>query len=96
MVGFKVLIIGGGPAGLAMAHCLRLAGIDYALFEQRANIADREGAGISIMPHVLRIFQQFGMWDEVQKWAAPMSGTVHVTGEDRGWRDKVAETLNEK
>lgn len=96
MPAFKAIIIGGGPSGLAMAHCLSLAGVDYVLCEQRESIVDREGAALSIMPHTARIFQQFGMLDQMKQWSTPMRSTVHVTGKDRGWRDNGPEIMHQK
>jgi 2-polyprenyl-6-methoxyphenol hydroxylase-like FAD-dependent oxidoreductase len=96
MADFKVIIIGGGPVGLAMAHCLRLAGIEYVLFEQRATVIDKEGAAISLMPHVVRLLHQFGLLDEVKRWATPVHSTVHVAGDDKGWRDANGDVLAEK
>lgn len=96
MVAFKVIIIGGGPVGLATAHCLRLADIDYVLFEQRDTIADKQGAGINIMPQIVRVLHQFGLLDQVREVGVPMSGAVHVLGDDRGWRDNRAKIMAEK
>ena len=49
----KVCIVGGGPAGLATAHALQRAGIEYRLFDagppllaRRHDCADDLGAGI--------------------------------------------------
>ncbi|KAK9424712.1 hypothetical protein SUNI508_13557 [Seiridium unicorne] len=96
MANFKAIIIGGGPAGLAMAHCLRLAEIDYVLFERRDSITDPEGAAISIMPHVARILHQLGMFNDVLKLGSPMRSTVHVNGDDKGWRDDGGTVIAEK
>jgi 2-polyprenyl-6-methoxyphenol hydroxylase-like FAD-dependent oxidoreductase len=89
MAKFRVIIIGGGPVGLSMAHCLRLAGIDYVLCEQRPTIEDRQGAGLSVLPHISRLFEQFGLYAETEKHGAPIQTTVHLLGEDskNGWRD---------
>lgn len=69
---FKVIIIGGGPTGLALAHMLHLAGIDYRLYDKRENLCERHGAGLAIQPQNCRILDQLGILDQVlQQGLAP-------------------------
>lgn len=69
---FKVIIIGGGPTGLALAHMLHLAGIDYRLYDKRENLCERHGAGLAIQPQNCRILEQLGILDQVlQQGLAP-------------------------
>ncbi|KAJ0109587.1 hypothetical protein J7T55_014149 [Diaporthe amygdali] len=69
---FKVIIIGGGPTGLALAHMLHLAGIDYKLYDKRKDLCERHGAGLAIQPQNCRILEQLGILDEViQQELAP-------------------------
>ncbi|KAI1841163.1 hypothetical protein JX266_012630 [Neoarthrinium moseri] len=96
MAKFKAIIIGGGPVGLVMAHALALADIDYTLYERRQSIVDREGAGIAVMPHVVRILHQLGVLEEACKIGEPMLGTAHVVGGNKGWRDNASEILSQK
>ncbi|KAI0134573.1 hypothetical protein BJ170DRAFT_591543 [Xylariales sp. AK1849] len=93
MAKFKAIIIGGGPAGLSMAHALRLAGIDYVLYEQRKAIADKSAAGFFVQPHVSRILHQFGLLEAAEKLAPVMYSTTHVMDGDKGWREDGVETL---
>jgi cation diffusion facilitator CzcD-associated flavoprotein CzcO len=43
---FRAIIVGGGPAGLAMGHCLDAAKIDYVILERREAIVEPSGAGL--------------------------------------------------
>lgn len=69
---FKVIIIGGGPTGLALAHMLHVAGIDYRLYDKRDDLCERRGAGLAIQPQNCRILKQLGILDQVlQQGLAP-------------------------
>ncbi|KAF4334071.1 FAD NAD(P)-binding domain protein [Fusarium beomiforme] len=46
--GFRVIIAGGGVAGLTLANALEQANIDYVLLERRDTIAPQVGASIGI------------------------------------------------
>ena len=65
MSAFRAVIIGGGPVGLAAAHALHLAGIDFELLERRAEIVEDLGASLVISPATLRVFHQFGILDHL-------------------------------
>jgi hypothetical protein len=43
---FRAIIVGGGPSGLALAHCLHAAKIDYVVLEKRKAIVEFSGAGL--------------------------------------------------
>ncbi|KAF9351556.1 hypothetical protein BGX26_010476 [Mortierella sp. AD094] len=60
----KVLISGGGVAGLTLAVLLERAGIDYEVFE-RAAIVRPLGSALSIGPNVLPMFEQLGLLENV-------------------------------
>ncbi|KAI2889754.1 transcriptional regulator family: Fungal Specific TF [Aspergillus niger] len=62
---FKAIIVGGGPVGLAAAHSLHLAGIDFLILERRPAIIEDKGASLIVHPHTLRVFDQFGILDDV-------------------------------
>ncbi|KAH6989817.1 hypothetical protein BKA56DRAFT_653104 [Ilyonectria sp. MPI-CAGE-AT-0026] len=62
---FRVVIAGGGVAGLTLANALEQAGIDYVLLECRETIAPQVGASIGIMPNGCRILDQLGLLDEL-------------------------------
>lgn len=64
---FKVIIVGGGPAGLGLAHCLHKAGIDYILLERSEEICNNDGASLALWPHNGRIMDQLGLLEGAQK-----------------------------
>lgn len=68
---FRVIVVGGGVAGLTASHCLQKAGIDHVVLERRDNVAPPEGASITIYPHGCRILHQIGCLKEVQKTCSP-------------------------
>ncbi|KAI9148937.1 FAD-dependent monooxygenase NtnA [Paramyrothecium foliicola] len=74
---FKVLIIGGGVAGLALAIMLEAYGFDYELLEKHADVAPKLGAGVGLTPNGGRILDQIGVLDSMRKHASPVdSGTA--------------------
>lgn len=74
---FKVIIIGGGPTGLALAHMLHLANIDYRLYDKRENICERHGAGLAIQPQNCRVLEQLGILDQVLEQGLAPEMQVH-------------------
>lgn len=74
---FKVIIIGGGPTGLALAHMLHLAGIDYRLYDKRDDLCERHGAGLAIQPQNCRILEQLGIFDQVLEQGLAPEMQVH-------------------
>jgi 2-polyprenyl-6-methoxyphenol hydroxylase-like FAD-dependent oxidoreductase len=74
--GFKVVIVGGGIAGLTLANSLERAGIDYILHERRGEIAPQVGASIGLLPNGCRILDQLGVYDEIKSNMTPPKGDV--------------------
>ncbi|KAI0842701.1 FAD binding domain protein [Hypoxylon sp. FL0890] len=68
---FRVIVVGGGVAGLTASHCLQKAGIDHVVLERRGDIAPPEGASIAIYPHGARILQQVGILKTMEKACVP-------------------------
>jgi 2-polyprenyl-6-methoxyphenol hydroxylase-like FAD-dependent oxidoreductase len=82
--GFRVLIAGGGVAGLTLANMLERAGIDYNLLEAHGAIAPPVGASIGLFPNGLRVLDQLGVYETIRTaWGHhPMSNCVRTpTGE---------------
>ncbi|KAG7115076.1 FAD-dependent monooxygenase BOA8 like protein [Verticillium longisporum] len=59
---FKVIIVGGGVAGLALANMLEQYGWDYLILESHSAIAPQVGASIGMFPNGLRILDQLGLY----------------------------------
>lgn len=55
-----VLIVGGGPVGLAAAIEARLAGLEATVVEQRAGVIDK-ACGEGLMPGALPLLERFGV-----------------------------------
>ncbi|KID64203.1 FAD-dependent monooxygenase andE [Metarhizium brunneum] len=77
---FRVLISGGGVAGLTLANALQHARINYLLLEARSNIAPQLGASIGLGPNGSRILDQLGCYDEIMALTQP----IHYTGSHYG------------
>jgi 2-polyprenyl-6-methoxyphenol hydroxylase-like FAD-dependent oxidoreductase len=63
---FRVVIVGGGIAGLSLALMLERFEIDYVLLEAHADIAPPYGASIGLMPNGLRILDQIGCYEAIR------------------------------
>jgi 2-polyprenyl-6-methoxyphenol hydroxylase-like FAD-dependent oxidoreductase len=68
---FRVIVVGGGVAGLAASHILHKAGIDHVVLERRSTVAPQMGASIAIYPNTSRILNQLGILDVVKKGTVP-------------------------
>ncbi|GKT46809.1 FAD-dependent monooxygenase andE [Colletotrichum spaethianum] len=64
---FKVIIAGGGIAGLMLANLLEKFGIDYVILEAYHEMAPQVGASIGILPNGSRVLDQLGLYDEIRK-----------------------------
>lgn len=83
---FRAIIVGGGPAGLATAHALTVAGIDWVLLERQPNITTEVGASVVLLPHSLRFLDQLGLLGEMEKASIEMRTKYNITpdGSERG------------
>ncbi|KAL5332608.1 hypothetical protein BJX70DRAFT_404427 [Aspergillus crustosus] len=62
---FKVIIVGGGIAGLTLANMLERFDLHYVLLESHETIAPVVGASIGIFPNGLRILDQIGCYQAI-------------------------------
>ncbi|KAJ5618644.1 monooxygenase [Penicillium herquei] len=69
----KVIISGGGVAGLALAVALDKIGVDYQLLEAYPDIAPKVGGGICFLPNALTIFEQLGFYEDIKSICPPLS-----------------------
>jgi 2-polyprenyl-6-methoxyphenol hydroxylase-like FAD-dependent oxidoreductase len=72
---FRVIIAGGGIAGLTLANALQHAGIDYLLLEGRTEIAPQVGASIGVLPNGGRILDQLGCYEDIWEATTPLMWT---------------------
>jgi 2-octaprenyl-6-methoxyphenol hydroxylase len=73
----KVAIVGGGPAGMALALALKQQGIGAEIFEARTREAVRKDARILALSHGARqILEWLGVWAPIP--ATPIE-TIHVS-----------------
>ena len=68
---FRVLIVGGGIAGLTLSHCLTKSGIDHVVFESYDVLSPR-GASIGFWPHGMKILSQIGCADDIKDQSMSM------------------------
>lgn len=78
---YPVAIVGGGVAGLTLALALEKQGIHYVLIEAHDSLAPDEGASIGLLPNGLRILDQLGLIDEIEKHTSPLQRWRHLDGE---------------
>lgn len=77
---FKVIVVGGGIAGLALACSLERAGIQYVVLESRLEVAPQVGASIAILPNGMRLLDQLGVLEKVQDGAVMHETDYNWTG----------------
>ena len=63
----KVIIAGGGVAGLSLALMLEKYGIDFLLLEAYSDILPKAGGGLCMLPNGLRILDQLGCYEDMVK-----------------------------
>ncbi|KEQ58673.1 FAD/NAD(P)-binding domain-containing protein [Aureobasidium melanogenum CBS 110374] len=68
----KVIIAGGGIAGLTLANALEQANIDYVLLERRNEIAPQVGASILLLANGCRVLDQLGCTEALHKCTEPV------------------------
>src|SRR5438445_604760 len=74
----RVIIIGSGPSGLFLAHCLDKTDVDFVILEKRKDVIEASGASIGMWPQSARIFQQLGLLEEMEKVSSLMIGSSHL------------------
>jgi 2-polyprenyl-6-methoxyphenol hydroxylase-like FAD-dependent oxidoreductase len=85
---FRVLIAGGGIAGLTLANALQHANIDYLLLEARDEFTPQLGASIGLGPNGSRILDQLGCYDEIMENTVPLDYTGSRRSDGRYIRPK--------
>ncbi|KAG0029806.1 hypothetical protein BGZ82_007721 [Podila clonocystis] len=72
---FKVVIVGGGIAGLALGVMLERAGIDYIILEAAQEIKPL-GAVVYLGPPLMRAMEQLGLLDDLIRNSNTMTGVT--------------------
>ncbi|KAK5132877.1 hypothetical protein LTR08_008397 [Meristemomyces frigidus] len=72
----KVIIVGGGIAGLTLANALQHGDTEYVLLEARDKIAPQLGASIGLRPNGSRILDQLGCYDDIMNLTDPIEFTA--------------------
>lgn len=65
----KVIIVGAGIGGSALALSLQKAGVDYVLLEQATTFGE-VGAGIQLSPNAVRVLTWLGLGDDLEGFCA--------------------------
>lgn len=86
----KVIVAGGGVAGLTLANMLEQFGIDYLVLEAHSHIAPPVGASIGLFPNGLRILDEMGCYDEIRRMEELRTRGPTNTRDESG---KVIKTL---
>ena len=98
-----LLVVGGGPAGLATAIFAAKAGMSAAVFE-RGDLPRDKACGEGLMPYGVQLLHEMGMSLDVQDYR-PFDGIRYVSGSDvasadfgeaKGWgirRSALSEAL---
>lgn len=79
---FRVLIAGGGIAGLTLANMFERLGIDYLLLEANSDIAPVVGASIGLLANGLRILDQIDLYEDVRKLIDQPNHYAQLRGPD--------------
>jgi FADH2 O2-dependent halogenase len=97
LVDFEVGIVGGGPAGAAMAAYLAKAGVSCVVFERE--IFPREHVGESLVPSSTRVFKELDFLPQMEahkfprKYGAVWTASHSVRAYDVEWDGLSPETF---
>ncbi|KAK8851826.1 monooxygenase [Apiospora arundinis] len=76
---FRAIIVGGGLIGLLAAHILAKAKIDFVLLERCNTLFPEHGASIGVYPQTVRVFDQLGLLEPLQKIWDPLTRKLVLT-----------------
>lgn len=95
MAPFKVIIVGGSVAGLALANIFEQYGIDYIVLEKYEGIAPQLGAGFAILPNGCHMLDQLGCYEGLVKTNEPINSMVSFDerGTQLGSRPDIGEWM---
>ncbi|KAI0870017.1 FAD-dependent monooxygenase [Hypoxylon argillaceum] len=70
---YEVIIAGGGIAGVTLALMFEKLGITYMLLEGRDTLESDRGAGIGLQPNGMRILDQLGLVEDIERATVPLT-----------------------
>ncbi|KAL2819036.1 hypothetical protein BDW59DRAFT_151644 [Aspergillus cavernicola] len=76
----RVIVVGGGVAGLALALMLEKNGVDYVLLEAYDEVVAQATAGICMVPNGLRILDQLGCYEDLMSHVQDAIDTMDFRG----------------
>ncbi|TGJ84561.1 hypothetical protein E0Z10_g4202 [Xylaria hypoxylon] len=82
MPGFRVVVLGAGPAGLFTAHALAAAGIDFIVLERQPEIVRYQGALLIIWAPFIRLMDQLGLYEQIKKVSTRITTKTGFTHND--------------
>ncbi|KAF9082685.1 hypothetical protein BGX23_012213 [Mortierella sp. AD031] len=80
--GMRIIIVGGGLAGLMMGIMLDQAGIDYHILEQASRLRPL-GTSISLHPVIIDLMDQLGLLEEMENLSKPLRGITVLSAKGR-------------
>lgn len=75
---YRVAIVGGGIAGLTLALAFERLNIPFVVFEAHESITSDQGASIGLLPNGLRILEQLGVLEDIEKQTSPLKTWNHL------------------
>ncbi|KAF9331114.1 hypothetical protein BGZ91_012244 [Linnemannia elongata] len=90
----RVTIAGGGIGGLTLAIMLDAANIDYIILERSSSLKTL-GSTIALNACALRLLEQLGLWNDIQKIAKPIAG-FNIQHDDLSPIGKIDFSFGEK
>ncbi len=90
-----VVVIGGGPVGLAMALALHKQGVDAVVLESRTQISDGSRA-LTLNRESLHFLDTIGVSEDFMKLAQPRSRSIVFHGSTELWRTEYAAEPHER
>ncbi|KAK2023617.1 FAD/NAD(P)-binding domain-containing protein [Colletotrichum zoysiae] len=91
---FKVVVAGGGGAGLTLANMLQEFDIDFVVLEAHGEIAPPVGASIGLFPNGLRILDQIGCYEPIQAMKQESLHRAHFRDKSGKMIDQAARFSN--
>lgn len=79
----KAVIVGGGIAGLAIAIMMDMAGMEYDILERTTGVEPNLGVAVALGPPVLRLIEQMGLLEQVEKSSRIITGLSIMNPERR-------------